>query len=189
MQTFVASNRRFECTHAKIRGNNNVLVCSYSKLVGNNLVVYGHFNVVIGANNVVVGDHNVVKGPNAVVTGDYNEIRGNNAVVVGKRCSVSGAGCRVRGEMCLVSGENSIFEPDGAGVWSEEQLAAFPKDVEAEEEAVRCVVCLTNKRCIRSDPCTHLVLCLSCATVLLRSDSARCPVCRADLRRVDYVRL
>ncbi len=47
-----------------------------------------------------------------------------------------------------------------------------------------CVVCMAAPRCTRLRPCCHALLCVPCATELMRR-GACCPACRAGVERYE----
>ena len=53
-------------------------------------------------------------------------------------------------------------------------------------ESLKCIICLTNSRVIRFDPCGHLICCDTCSR---HPSLISCPTCRVriELRQVTYI--
>ena len=53
-------------------------------------------------------------------------------------------------------------------------------------ESLKCIICLTNSRVIRFDPCGHLICCDTCSR---HPSLITCPTCRVriELRQVTYI--
>lgn len=55
---------------------------------------------------------------------------------------------------------------------------------------IKCQICLTDYVAVYLQPCRHFILCLSCATTLLRQCvldvQLRCPLCRSNVTRVEF---
>ena len=56
-------------------------------------------------------------------------------------------------------------------------------DLNDEEEAKLCVVCMENSCDALLLPCKHAVMCVSCA-VLVKNSTGECPYCRASIDTV-----
>jgi len=89
----------------------------------------------------------------------------------------------IRGLMRERAGRFSQVASLTAAVTTAEQaLTAERARREDAEDAVKCVICLVNRRTRVLRPCMHLVLCDSCPRV------TECPICRARVRsRVSVV--
>ena len=53
-------------------------------------------------------------------------------------------------------------------------------------ESLKCIICLTNSRVIRFDPCGHLICCDTCSR---HPSLISCPTCRVriELRQITYI--
>jgi hypothetical protein len=53
-------------------------------------------------------------------------------------------------------------------------------------ESLKCIICLTNSRVIRFDPCGHLICCDTCSR---HPSLITCPTCRVriELRQITYI--
>lgn len=60
------------------------------------------------------------------------------------------------------------------------KIALVGTDEETEESTAQCTICLTNKKCVVSSPCGHIVSCVSCAKQL----QPKCPMCRARINQL-----
>merc|ERR1740129_1089313 len=57
---------------------------------------------------------------------------------------------------------------------------AAPERGEGAEDAMQCVICLTERKCVMVEPCAHLCLCRSCAGA---GSLRECPLCRGHAVR------
>lgn len=64
-------------------------------------------------------------------------------------------------------------------------------EVDATNEALACITCLTNKKNVLLETCGHIVTCAECSNKQLDVKQYDCPMCRktcyADKRRVVYI--
>lgn len=176
------------CTRLKIRGNRNTFAGNNNEFYGDDLCVTGDRNTIVGNHCIVVGEQNYIRGnrntvngDGCVVIGDWCSVTGDRCMVVGKQCVVNGNNCHVEGQKNEVIGDCVVIDPS--------QPPDTPiVDTETENEELRCVICFVNRRCFRNSPCGHMVTCSACTKVLWDAgNDVRCPVCRANVFKTDYV--
>lgn len=191
MRTLRLSNVCRPCTRMKVRGNGNTFAGDSNEFIGDDLCITGDRNRVTGKHCIVVGDQNHVRGNHAtvngdgcVVIGDWCNVTGDRCIVIGKNCVVNGNSCHVEGENNQVIGDSTLVDP------SVPPSAAAVVDTETDNDELRCVVCMVNRRCFRNSPCGHMVTCSVCTARLWESAGSgvmHCPICRAAVYKTDHV--
>lgn len=57
------------------------------------------------------------------------------------------------------------------------------KDEETKNEELSCCVCLSNRKCVLFDTCSHIPVCFSCSKNL----KGKCPLCRLENQKTRLV--
>eukprot|EP00747_Dinoflagellata_sp_TGD_P168706 gnl/TRDRNA2_/TRDRNA2_195748_c0_seq1.p1 gnl/TRDRNA2_/TRDRNA2_195748_c0~~gnl/TRDRNA2_/TRDRNA2_195748_c0_seq1.p1 ORF type:complete len:297 (-),score=47.73 gnl/TRDRNA2_/TRDRNA2_195748_c0_seq1:90-908(-) len=83
---------------------------------------------------------------------------------------------------------DELSEEEKASLEAEEREAAT-KDLEAQNDSERCVICMVNKRATVLLPCRHHLACHKCSVILHRRGRCHgtCPVCRQQISEVKSV--
>jgi len=200
--TVHGNNETFTGDRNTITGNNLVVHGSRNSITGANNTVYGDRNAINGPNAAAYGDRNSVSGFNASAHGNRNSVGGMNG---SNTPGPSVSGPSVPGPSVPGPSVPRFYGPSIATVNcttflsapapAEGKADATPTPFnmlslegnaeETEDPTMACVICLSNRKTVKLDPCKHVVFCVECA----RSDSLSraCPLCQKPFNHAEVV--
>lgn len=193
-----------------IQGNNATVHGNGNTIRGNNATVQGNSNIIQGNDADVHGDNNRIEGDNGYAEGKGNRVSGSNTTSVsggaqafhsfGSAYACSGRK-RSRSPSSITTKKKEKKEkkkkkklsdddcghkketPEKPSACDDNGILDTPngQDTDKFAEGEACVICLTNKRQLMPQECSHYCMCYSCAWKLIdRPDVAvcQCPICK-----------
>lgn len=56
----------------------------------------------------------------------------------------------------------------------------LPISNNTESALLKCIICLTENKCVLLNECKHVTLCETCVNPLIKDNKIKCPVCRTN---------